>query len=102
VSRRIAYRPSLDLAIRAREPLLPRQKLRPYAMIERRHNTRLTAKTKLGNVNSASLARQVAYTNDGGKIARRSIRMAAASTGGGGGGGGGPGGGGGGGGGWPF
>lgn len=97
--RRIAYEDAdLDLAVRARNALKPRRKLRPYSMIERKRATTVTARSGLERADSSSFARQTVYTNDGGKIARRSLR----TVGGGGGGftgGGGPGGGGGG---WPF
>lgn len=96
--RRIAYDDAdLDLAVRARASMAPRQKLRPYAMIERKRTTSVIARAGLERADSSSFARQTAYTNDGGKIARRSLRVSAA--GGGGGLGGGLGGGGGGG--WP-
>lgn len=86
--------------------MLPRQKLRPYVMIERKRQTNITARSALNTANTASFARQVAYTNDGNKIARRAARMVGGGggggSGGGGGGSGGSGGGSGGGGGWPF
>lgn len=98
--RRLAYEDAdLDLAVRARNALMPRRKLRPYSMIERKRSTTATSRFILNRADTSSFARQTAYTNDGGKIARRSLR----AVGGGGGGftgGGGPGGGGGGG--WPF
>lgn len=100
--RRIAYNDAdLDLAVRARYAIKPRRKLRPYSMIERKRATTVTARFGLERADSASFSRQTAYTNDGGKIARRSLM---AAGGGGGGFGGGPGGGpgGGGGGGWPV
>lgn len=97
--RRLAYEDAnLDLAVRARNALRPRRKLRPYLMVERKRATTVTARFGLVRADSASFARQTAYTNDGGKIERRSLM----TSGGGGGGFGGPGGGrGGGGGGWP-
>lgn len=99
--RRLAYEDTdLDLAVRARYAIKPRRKLRPYLMIERKRAMTVTSRFGLARADSASFARQTAYTNDGGKIARRSVT--AASGGGGGGGGGGFGGAGGGGGGWPV
>lgn len=94
-NRSVAYRPRLDLAIRAGLALKPRRALRPYGMIERKRQASVTARADLNGANSASYARQIVYTNDGDKIARQS-----GALGGGGGGGNRPSGGGGGG--WPF
>jgi hypothetical protein len=97
--RRLAYEDAdLDLAVRARTSMMPRQRLRPYVMIERKRSTSVTARFGLNRADSSSFARQTVYTNDGGKIARRSVRVGGSAFGGGGGGGGGLGGGGGG---WP-
>lgn len=96
--RRLAYRDAdLDLAVRARTSLRPRQKARPYSFIERKRSTSITSRFGLSQADSSSFARQTAYTNDGEKIARRSLMVAGRSGGGGFGGGGGGGGGG-----WPV
>lgn len=98
--RRLAYRDAdLDLAVRARAAINPRRKLRPYVIIERKRETTITARFGLTRADSSSFARQTAYTNNGSKIARRSISVSAGTGGGGGGFGGGLGGGGGG---WPV
>lgn len=101
MSRRIAHEVRLDLAIRARQPTARSRVLRPYAMIERDRSWALSSRTDIVDVNSQLFARQIMYTNDGGKIARNSQAWQSGSgSGPGGGGSGGPGGAGSGGG-WP-
>lgn len=103
-ARRIAYPPRLDLAVRARTQLMPRQKLRPYVMVSRKRKTSITSRDALTEVNSATYGRQTAYILDGGAgvaaFTQQSVGGSGTGGGPGGGGAGGPGGSGGGG--WPV
>lgn len=70
--RRLAFVPVLDVGIRAREPMRFRRshKRIPDSIVEKRRLLRLTSKTELSTVNSASYGAQTQFeqipTIDGG------------------------------------